>query len=243
MSSADAWETPLGLVPVDTALAGQFVAKNSKVEFDDNAHMQEHSLEVQLPYLMAVSGGKPFKIVPILTNSPDPLDNEILAQALADLAADPKTLIVISSDLSHYPSSATAENVDKAILDAIKSLHVPTIVDENRKILKAGHPGLSVTMCGMESVLCVIRGASRLGLSEARVVNYTNSGMAGGDNRRVVGYGAMIFTGSGKQGNTGQNLFNFTFGEQSRQELLAMAQVLRKLREGLVGIIGPERKP
>jgi len=224
LSSADAWETPLGVVPVDTELARQFVAKNSKIEFDDNAHMQEHSLEVQLPYLMAVSGGKPFKIVPILTNSPDPLDNDILAQALADLAADPKTLIVISSDLSHYPSSATAENVDKAILDAIKSLHVPTIVDENRKILKAGHPGLSVTMCGMESVLCVIRAASGLGLSEARVVNYTNSGMAGGDNRRVVGYGAMIFTGSGKQGNAGQNLFNFTFGEQSRQELLAMAR-------------------
>jgi AmmeMemoRadiSam system protein B/AmmeMemoRadiSam system protein A len=225
LSSADAWETPLGAVPVDTLLARQFVDKNSRIEFDDNAHMQEHSLEVQLPYLMTVAGGKRFKIVPMLTNSTDPLDNEILAQALSDLAADPKTLIVISSDLSHYPSSAVAENVDKALLDAIKSLHVSVIVEENRKILKAGYPGLSVAMCGMESMLCVVRAAPRLGLSEARVVNYTNSGMAGGDNRRVVGYGAMIFTGSGKQGNAGQSsLFDFKFGEQSRQELLAMAR-------------------
>ncbi len=225
LSSADAWETPLGVVPVDTALSRQFVAKNSRIEFDDNAHMQEHSLEVQLPYLLTVAGGKPFKIVPILTNSPDPSDSEILAQALADLAANPRTLIVISSDLSHYPPSATAESVDKAILDAVKSLRVSNIADENRKILKAGHPGLSVTMCGLESVLCVVRAASRLGLSEARVVNYTNSGMAGGDNRRVVGYGAMIFTGSGKQGKAGQSSpINVTFGEESRQELLAMAR-------------------
>lgn len=222
VSSADAWETPLGLVPVDTGLAKALVAKNSRIEFDDNAHVQEHSLEVELPYLIAASGGKPFKIVGALTNSPDPADNEILAQALAEVAS-PRTLIVISSDLSHYPSKATAEDVDKEILDAIKSLRAPAIIEENRKILKAGHAGLSVTMCGLEATVCVARAAPRLGISEARVVNYTNSGMSGGDDRRVVGYGAMIFTGS-EQGATKGAPLTLTFGEKSQQELLAMAR-------------------
>jgi AmmeMemoRadiSam system protein B len=95
VSTADSWETPLGEVPVDTVLARQLVAKNSRIEFDDNAHLQEHALEVQLPYLVVASGGKPFKIVPILTNSPDPMDNELLAQALADVAVGSRTLIVI----------------------------------------------------------------------------------------------------------------------------------------------------
>ena len=225
VSSADAWETPLGIIPVDTALAKELVAKNSRIEFDDSAHLQEHCIEVQLPYLMAASGGKPFKMVPILTNSPDPADNEILAQALADVAASPRTLIVISSDLSHYPSMAAAENVDKEILDAIKSLRAPTIIEENRKIMKAGHAGLSVTMCGLEAMVCVARAAPRLGISEARVVNYTNSGMSGGDNRRVVGYGAMIFTGSEKEAMKGSSAaLTLTFGEKSQQELLAMAR-------------------
>ncbi len=161
----------------------------------------------------------------MLTNSSDPADNEILAQAVADVAAGPRTLIVISSDLSHYPSMATAENVDKEILDAIKSLRAPTIIEENRKIMKAGHAGLSVTMCGLEAMVCVARAAPRLGISEARVVNYTNSGMSGGDNRRVVGYGAMIFTGSEKEATKGTSApSTLTFGEKSQQELLAMAR-------------------
>ena len=225
VSSADAWETPLGIIPVDTALAKELVSKNSRIEFDDRAHAQEHCIEVELPYLIAASGGKPFKILPLVTNSPDPADSEILTRALADVAAGPKTLIVVSSDLSHYPPKATAENVDKATLDAIKSLRAPTVIEENRKILGAGHAGLSVTMCGLEAMISVIRAAPRLGISEARVVNYTNSGMSGGDNRRVVGYGAMIFTGSGKRAEAAQNApLTLTFGEKSQQELLAMAR-------------------
>jgi MEMO1 family protein len=245
VSSADAWETPLGIIPVDTDLARAIVAKNGRIEFDDGAHAQEHCLEVELPYLVAASGDKPFKILPLVTNSPDPTDNEILAQALADVAAGPRTLIVISSDLSHYPSKATAEDVDKEILDAIKSLSAPTIIETNMKILKAGHTGLSVTMCGLEATASVIKAAPRLGISEAHVVNYTNSGMSGGDNRRVVGYGAMIFTGSEKETMKRPSApVALTFGEKSQQELLAMARSAAKAAvEGAWVAYDPSHNP
>ena len=229
VSSADAWETPLGVVPVDTALTRELVTKDKRIEFDNRAHVLEHALEVQLPYLIVAAGGKPFKIVPILTNSSDPMDHEIVARALAAVAADPRTLIVISSDLSHYPPQATAEIVDKAILNAVKSLDAATIIEENRKLITAGHSGLSVTMCGLDAVLCAVKAASYLGISGARVVNYTNSAMSGGESGRVVGYGAMIFTGNEKHATAGHMTPPIlTFGEQSQRELLSMARSAAK---------------
>ncbi|MEJ2718404.1 MAG: AmmeMemoRadiSam system protein B [Deltaproteobacteria bacterium] len=225
LSSAQFWQTPLGRVPVDQKLSRQFVERSDRIEFNDRAHAQEHSLEVQLPYLIVASGGKPFKIVPILTNSSDPTDHEILARALAELASNPRTLIVISTDLSHYPSAKTAEEVDKAMLDAVTSLSAQTVMDENRKLMRKAYPGLSVTMCGLEAVLCVERAAKSLGINGARVVSRTNSGMVSHDNQRVVGYGAVVFTGSpGNKPRAAAEPRKISFSEESTKELVSMAR-------------------
>jgi hypothetical protein len=183
--------------------------------------------------LLAAAGGKPFKIVPIMTNSPDPLDHEIVARALTRFAGNPKTLIVLSTDLSHYPTAETAVKVDKAMLAAVASLSARAVEEENRRILKQRHPGLSVTMCGLDAVVCLERAAKRLGITKAKVVSYTHSAMAGGDNQRVVGYGAVIFTGSGRKPSRAEEKgpLKLEFSEQSRKELLAMA---RKAAEAAV---------
>lgn len=226
LSSAAIWETPLGPVPVDLALSRKFAESNDRIQFDDSAHVAEHCLEVQLPYLIVAAGGKPFKIVPLLTNSPDPLDQEIVARSLAEFAVARSTLIVISTDLSHYPSAKTAEKVDRAMLGAVASLNPQIVQEENRRLLlKEGHSGLSVTMCGLEAVLCVERAAPELGVTQAKVISYTHSGMASGDDQRVVGYGAVVFTGSGKPISRGdKEPLLVRFSAQSRKELIAMAQ-------------------
>jgi AmmeMemoRadiSam system protein B/AmmeMemoRadiSam system protein A len=224
LSSADSWETPLGPVPVDTRLSRRFVEQSSRLEFDDGAHLEEHSLEVQLPYLLAAADRKPFKIVPLLMNSPDPMDHELVARTLVELAANPRTLLVVSTDLSHYPTANAAEKVDRRILDAVCSLNAQTIVEENRKLMKEGYPGLSVTMCGLPAVLCLALAAKGLGVTQAKVVSYTHSGMVAGDNQRVVGYGAVVFTGSGKgASNKESDPMMITFSNESRQELIRMA--------------------
>jgi AmmeMemoRadiSam system protein A len=174
---------------------------------------------------MTVARGKPFKIVPILTNSPDPMDHEILARALAELASDPSTLIVISTDLSHYPPVETAKEVDKTMLDAVTSLDAQTVIDENRKIMKKGYQGLSVTMCGLEAVVCAERAAKRLGIDRARIVSHTHSGTASNDDQRVVGYGAVVFTGAAKSAaHDPSEPLEVTFSDQSKQELVSMAR-------------------
>lgn len=225
VSSAEFWETPLGRIPVDTELARKFVDKSDRIEFDDRAHEREHSLEVQLPYLIAVATGKAFKVVPLVTSSTDPQDSEIVAQALVDLASRPNTLIVVSSDLSHFPDAKTAEKVDGAILRAVASLNPQTLVDQNKKLLQERHLGLSVTMCGLQATMCLEHAAKRLGIDRARVVSYTNSAKTSGDAGRVVGYGAVIFTASGKVETAMQQPpATFVVSDRGKKELIDRAR-------------------
>ena len=225
LSSANSWRTPLGDVQVDTDLSKRFVESSDKIEFDDRAHVQEHCLEVQLPYLIEASGGKPFKIVPILTAGSDPMEHRILGKALVKFAGDPKTLIVISSDLSHYPPASIAEKVDKAILEAVKSLHPREVAEKNLKLMRAGHKGLRCTMCGLGATLSVLHASKGLGVKEARIVSYTHSGMVAGMTQKVVGYGAMVFTSGGKKATKEDSIpMELSFSETSKRELLNMAR-------------------
>lgn len=227
MCSADTWDTPLGWVAVDTALCRKFAEFSPRMEFDDRAHVREHSIEVQLPYLIAAAGGCAFKIVPLVTNSVDPVDQEIVARAVAELAGGPRVLVVVSTDLSHYPEAAVAEKVDKQMLQAVVSLNPELVLDANRRIMSKPPAGLQVTMCGLEAVMCLERAAARMGITEARMVSYTNSGMSGGDKSRVVGYGSVVFTGQGG-GTVPAEPATLRFSDKSRREILSMARAAVK---------------
>jgi|GEM_PF-5521 len=227
VSSATTWETPLGPVVVDTALCRRFTEFNPRIEFDDRAHAREHSLEVQLPYLIAAAGGAAFKIVPLVTNSADPMDQELVAEAIAKLAGGPRVLVVVSTDLSHYPEASVAEKVDREMLKAVVSLNPETLMDTNRRIMDQRPAGLLVTMCGFEAVMCLERAAPRLGISEARLVSYTNSAMTGGDKAKVVGYGSVVFTGAGAEASSTDSVTP-SFSAQSRRELLSLARAAVK---------------
>jgi AmmeMemoRadiSam system protein B/AmmeMemoRadiSam system protein A len=229
LSSARVWMTPLGSVPVDTEAARELSNSSDRIEFNDSAHALEHSLEVQLPYLIVASGGKPFKILPILTSSDDPLDQETVAEALARIAVRPGTLIVASSDLSHYPNAANATVVDNAILKAVTTLDPAQVSGENRKLLGARYPGLACTMCGLDAVQCLERAANRLGISQAKLVSYSNSGMTSGDTNRVVGYGAVVFTGASTGASPALDPDpTISFSRESQQELVTMARAAVK---------------
>ncbi len=169
---ADVYGTPLGNIPVDrTAL--EKILDLPFVGFLDQAHAQEHSLEVHLPFLQEVLGE--FQLVPLVAGNASP---EQVAEVLDRLWGGPETLIVISSDLSHYHDYATAQRMDRATSEAIENLD-PGGVDYE-------------SACGRVPVNGLLYSARRRCMN-AKTIDLRNSGDTAGGKDRVVGYGAYVF--------------------------------------------------
>ena len=169
---ARAFATPLGEVPVDAAAAAQ-VRALPQVVVSDAAHALEHSLEVQLPFLQSVLGA--FSLVPFAVGDASP---EEVAAVLDALWGGPETLIVVSSDLSHYHRYADAARIDRATADAVLALS-PALDHEQA--------------CGATPVNGLLLCARRRGLTP-HLLDLRNSGDTAGDRARVVGYASFAFT-------------------------------------------------
>jgi len=169
--TATVFATPLGAVPVD-ARSVAALRELPQVVTSDDAHRLEHSLEVQLPFLQAVLGD--FTLVPLAVGEASPED---VAQALRQVWGGPETLIVISSDLSHYHRYAEACTLDQATADAILDL---------RSDLDHGQACGATPVCGLTLL------ARELGL-QPELVDLRNSGDTCGDRSRVVGYASFAF--------------------------------------------------
>jgi MEMO1 family protein len=168
---ARSFATPLGNVPLDTdAIAA--VLKLPQVIQHDAAHAQEHSLEVQLPFLQQVLGD--FSLVPFSVGFATP---DEVAEVLELIWDGPETLIVISSDLSHYHSHADATRRDRHTADDI--LHLRLLLDHEQA-------------CGATPINGLIEVAQRRGL-KPQLLDLRNSGDIAGDQSRVVGYASFAF--------------------------------------------------
>lgn len=170
-SGADAFETPLGLVPVDTD-AVRLICSLPQVSLVDEAHDREHSLEVHLPFLQIVLDE--FKIVPLVTGNATDLQ---VAEVVAALWGGPETRFVISSDLSHYRTYAEACELDLATSRAIEEFRGDDISEPQA--------------CGRIPICGLLRAARQHGL-HARTVDLRNSGDIAGPRNEVVGYGAFV---------------------------------------------------
>jgi len=169
---AERFATPLGDVPVDREALEQVLALPQVTTFD-LAHAAEHSLEVQLPFLQALFPAA--RLVPLAVGDATP---EEVAEVLELLWGGPETLVVVSSDLSHYHDQATARRMDAATSRAIESLDPGAIGFEQA--------------CGRIPVQGLLVAARRRGLC-ARAVDVRNSGDTAGPRDSVVGYGAYVF--------------------------------------------------
>lgn len=169
---ADGFATPSGVVPLDLEAMAD-IAGLPQVVKSDQAHAWEHSLEVQLPFLQAVLGD--FKLVPLAVGDATP---EQVAEVLDRLWGGPETLIVISSDLSHFLSYRDAQEVDGSTVRSILALHGP--LDHEQA-------------CGGTPVNGMLLAAKRHRLTP-RLLDLRNSGDTAGDKSRVVGYAAFSFT-------------------------------------------------
>jgi len=189
----DGYRTPLGVVPVDKTLAAWFHSQSGSMNYYPQAHSREHSLEVELPFLQEILGE--FKVVPILIGQTDNQVIEKLGKLLAEaLEKTPDSVIVCSTDLTHYPPYRDAVRIDRETLEAIKSMDRKRVVEVRKKYIPGPVPNLACAMCGEQAVLATMEAAELAGADNVEILDYSNSGDASfGDKNRVVGYGAVAF--------------------------------------------------
>ncbi len=181
------WLTPIGESRIETDLASQIMKRCALVEEDEQAHLGEHSLEVQLPFIQYHR--KDAAIVPICVSHEAVYGQlEALGRALAEAIRDSgrETLIVASTDMSHYVSQKTAEKKDmlaiRKVLDLDPAGLFETVTKER------------ISMCGYQPAAAALVAAIELGASGAELVRYQTSGETTGDYAQVVGYaGIRVF--------------------------------------------------
>ncbi len=175
--------TPLGLVPLDDSLVSALKQKDENIKYIPDAHLREHSLEIQLPFIQVVM--PEFKLVPLIMGNQKPSTCAWLANILWELIHDKSILIVASSDLSHFHSYEEAMQLDNVILDMVDSFDTKGLGHNIR--------ARSCEACGAGPVITAMLLAERLGATQGRVLKYANSGDVTGDLGRVVGYMAAAF--------------------------------------------------
>jgi len=181
-----AWETPLGRVEIASSLAERLLAECSMATDDYTAHIDEHSLEVQVPFLQCVSPG--VQIVPLCIGRM-PLNTLLalgdgLARVISSCEEPP--LLVASTDMTHYEAGEIARKKDSLALDRVLALDpegLYEVVYKNK-----------ISMCGVLPTVVMLRAALALGATRAELVAYRNSGDVTGDQSSVVGYaGVRVF--------------------------------------------------
>jgi AmmeMemoRadiSam system protein B len=179
-----AWQTPLGEVPLDSVLSEAVKRRSSLIEEDEGAHAQEHSLEVQLPFIQYFEAN--FSIVPIcISYQADYGSLEELGRAMAGgiKELDRPCLIVASTDMSHYVSQETAKRKDFLAIDKILALDAKGLYEVVRRE--------NISMCGFQPTAAAIVAAKELGARNAELIRYQTSGDASGDYDQVVGYAGL----------------------------------------------------
>jgi len=179
------WETPLGNVQIDEEFATELVSHHTLMDTDPAAHLQEHSCEVQLPFLQYINPD--FRMVPVCMWMQDLETASELGDAIAETSRKigRDVVVIASTDFTHYQPQEVAKSQDKQVLDAIKVM--------NEKLMMKRVADLNVTMCGYGPVAAALVASKTMGASSAEILKYATSGDSTGDYSSVVGYASAVF--------------------------------------------------
>ena len=188
INSRGGWITPLGRATIDEELADELTRESTLFTEDRAAHMREHSLEVQLPFLQYRSGTE-FTFVPICMSTPNYQVCVEVGEAIARVVDRHRAngefiAILASSDMNHFLDQATTLRKDQRAIDEILSLSPSTLWDVVR--------GEDISMCGIVPATTMLVAANRLGATNATLLRHATSGDVSGDYNRVVGYAAIV---------------------------------------------------
>lgn len=212
----DAYGTPLGTIAVDRGFARKLAGSSPEIKLSSRGHVPskdgaEHSLEVQLPFLQRTLSD--FELVPIVMGDQSYEASRALGVALAELIRGTDTLIVASSDLSHYHPYEQAVALDGKTLNAIGEWDYLTLSDNFQS--------RTWEACGGGPIVAAMIAAERLGATRAKVIKYANSGDVTGDRSRVVGYSAVALF---RDESRGTETPKFSLTSAEKQQLLEIAR-------------------
>jgi hypothetical protein len=179
----DAFRTPLGEIPLDVELRQRILNAGKEIRFDNTGHVDEHSLEVQIPFLQQSLPG--FQILPIVMGDQSARWCNYLSGVLVKTIDPREVLMVASSDLSHYHSYGDANRMDSHIIAAVR--------DFDHLLLSEQLGNHSVEACGGGPMTAVMSASKSMGATVSRVLHTCNSGDITGDRERVVGYLSAAF--------------------------------------------------
>ena len=173
------FETPLGIIDVDTELAAKIKAYSGRIVSEPSVFTDENSLEIQIPFIQEAFKGA--KFVPLSFGTQNYRDAEVLAGALAATLKNRNDFIVVAStDLSHFHGYDEANVIDGRLMSVLSTMDAKKLFEETR----SG----SCEMCGIMPVTAVLLAAKEMGYDRIRVLKYANSGDAEGRKEEVVGY-------------------------------------------------------
>lgn len=172
------WNTPFGEVEINEALARRLLG--GVIEADETAHMHEHSIEVQLPWLQHLY--ESVRIVPVAMLAQDIETARAVGKAIS--RSDDNLIIVASSDFTHYEPHNIAMEKDGSVIEAIVNLDEEELYERCER--------LNCTMCGYGPVASVIVAAKEMEAKSASLLKYATSGDTSGDFSQVVGYGSIV---------------------------------------------------
>jgi len=178
------WHTPLGNVPADEKLNRELLENCLELREDDNAHMREHSLEVQIPFLQVLRPDCTISAICVGTAQQEALQSLGRAMAEAARTAGEPVLLLSSSDMTHYESAESAAVKDRLAIDRILEIDAPglyrTVVEND------------ISMCGFAPTVSVLTACAETGATSGRLIEYTNSGVESGDFQQVVAYAGIV---------------------------------------------------
>jgi AmmeMemoRadiSam system protein B len=176
----NAYKTPLGIIEVDLDFADKLASYHEAFKVNEEAHLSEHAIEVQLPFIQTVLKGS--KIVPVLFGEQNWENSELLKNALVSSMNEvPKNYVVIvSSDLSHYHPHVEALSFDTVLIEDVKKLNATTFYDH----IQSGKS----EACGFGGILTGVMLSNELGKAKSVILHYMDSGEVSGDRKKVVGY-------------------------------------------------------
>lgn len=181
------WQTPLGSVAIDTELADNLKSLCPLIKEDSLAHLHEHSLEVQLPFIQSLFSQS--KILPIAIMKASVEECAVLGSAIAEaisLQKGKKVVIVSSTDMSHYVSDATARQLD--------GLAIKKVLDLDPEGLYQTVYDYRISMCGVLPTTVMLFACKNLGATKTELIKYATSGEINADMHRVVGYAGVIIS-------------------------------------------------
>lgn len=178
------WETPLGQIEINPYLASEISKHSGIVNFDDFAHSRDHCLEVQIPFLQYIKKNE-FKIVPIVLILQDLETAMDIGKSIAQTTANTNTLLIASSDFTHYETNSEAYRKDGELINAILSLDISKFYAVLERLV--------VSACGFGAIASVMKAVKDLGATKGELLKYATSGNITGDMNAVVGYSSIIF--------------------------------------------------